>query len=257
MKIKKVAIAEQTESEEKTEQSAQQTESTQQRTTGSSFKALAILFGLSLVAGIVLIMTFFNFSIKQINQSLISPEATFVSQAQPTSYSAEIAPSLSLRGQITTLSGDVSWQSRIATDAAKINQKQTIQQGESLQTGDNGSVAVLFTDQAMISLFAKTQVDFVQTLPADLVLVLDKGSIDVQKTGGDPLTIRALHLLIDQKSGELGIVLDPDQQTVAINANKGTATVAYNDVNLVSQVVTIPQGKQYYFDDQTRIGRLR
>ena len=93
--------------------------------------------------------------------------------------------------------------------------------------------------------------------PIDLVFVQTRGSADYKKMDTTNLSIRALHLLVEHYSGEIGIAVDPDLHTVSLNATRGSATIAFNDSSHNSVVFSVPEGKQYFFEDDTRIGRLK
>src|SRR5258708_40366052 len=51
-------------------------------------------------------------------------------------YSVENAPSESMHGTITKMSGNIKWESRVATEAAAITTSPVLQQGEEINTGE-------------------------------------------------------------------------------------------------------------------------
>lgn len=150
------------------------------------------------------------------------------------------------------MSGDVYRQSRVATQESQIVSPIEIQQGEEIRTTQTGNLSVDFPNIAQIKLSPKTQIDFVQTLPADFVTLVSSGSAEFVKTGDAPVSIRSFHLLVRQDSGDLAISVDTDNSLVNLNILKGSITVAYNDLNLVSKVLTYGEGQKVTFNDLTR-----
>ncbi len=172
----------------------------------------------------------------------------FIRQNQ---FSLENAPADSLRGKIATLSGDVKWQDRVATQSSQITNPINIQQGEELITGDN--VQVEIPRAVIINISPKTDLSFVQTLPQNVVLSQTKGTVEYQKTGTVPISIRVLRLLVGGE-GNITISVSDTKPTTTINVDTGSATVAYNDSQNVSIVKTINSGEQFIFDNDAREG---
>lgn len=199
------------------------------------------VIGFSAILGYRLVTTRTNEPITNIINNIAKP-----------GFSIKDAPSDSVRGTIKEMSGDIGWVSRIATEAAKITSPQTLQQGEEIQTGETGTLVAEFPNESSIKILPKTQVDFVQTLPVDFVASIASGSATFTKLSDGPVSIRAMHLLIRQNSGEVNIGVDTDNSLVNINILSGSIRVAYNDLNLNSQVVDFSSGKRITFNDTTR-----
>jgi len=203
-----------------------------------------LLFFAALVIGIVLVIC-----CQILRQTIIHP----VAPLRKTQFSLGTAPSDSLRGSVLSFSGSVGWESRTATPMTKLAKKRIIQQGEALETKDDGSVRVQFPNTATLDLSSDTHIDFAQTLPINLVLGQTKGTTTYTKAENRiPLSIRALDLLINIASGSSQIIVDPDQNLVTVNVTSGQATAAYDDTKYISHVITIPQGQQFVFDDGGR-----
>lgn len=167
-------------------------------------------------------------------------------------YSIETAPSESIRGTIIKMDGEVKWESRVATEAAIITSPRELQQGEEIDTGDSGNVAMEFPGAADITMSPKTQIDFVQTLPASFVISEASGSADIKKMGSVPVSIRVLHLLVKQNDGELSIGVDNHNSLINLNIISGSITIAFNDLNLVSKEMNFVSGQRITFSDLTR-----
>lgn len=178
---------------------------------------------------------------------LVSPNLRVIS------YDALRPPEQSLKGQVTSLSGDVFWRSRAATATAKIVLPQPIQQGESIKTGVDGSADIIFPFLVSMTVHPKTELEFVQTLPLNVVVAQKSGTARFyDKSSSIPLSVRALHLLIDQSAGDLLVSVDPRQRLVNLDIGEGEATAAFNNTQNISQVIKLRAGRSYTFDDRLR-----
>lgn len=172
----------------------------------------------------------------------------------PSKFSIENAPSESLKATIASHSGTLKFESRVATEPAEIKEIPTqMQQGEIIQTNENSTAFLRFPDLLTINMTPETSVEFVQTLPQNLVIAQTTGAARYTKTNPvTPLSIRSLHLLINQNEGEFTVFVDPEEAGVSVQSVKGEITVAYNDTDNVVQTVTIPEEKKLTFDDDNR-----
>jgi len=201
----------------------------------------SILIGISSVFIYHITKTHPNEPVKNIIQNVVKP-----------TFSIADAPSEAVKGTITQISGDVLYESRTATVPSGITSPVIVQQGESIQTKDTGSLNLEFPSEAKISIFPKTEIDFIQTLPVDFVVNIASGSAEITKTANVPVSIRTLHLLIRENSGDLSIGINTDKPIVNLNIIKGSITTAYNDLNLVSHIVNFKEGQKVIFNDSTR-----
>lgn len=207
-----------------------------------------LLFTTAFVAGLGIVFIYYqivNFPAVKIKIP------NFNNILQNSFFSLVKAPSKSLVGTVTSLSGDVEWQSRIATDSAKIFSPIQIQQGESVSTGLNGSMNISFPGSSEINIFPLSTIEFAQTLPADIVIAQTKGSVEYKKLSDVPLTVRALHLLVEG-GGNFKVTIDDKKPVIEVFVETGSVTVAYNDINNLSKVVEIPADKILSFNDKTR-----
>ncbi|HWA51857.1 MAG TPA: hypothetical protein VG895_02300 [Patescibacteria group bacterium] len=201
--------------------------------------AAGILFGLSVVFIYKIITTHPAEPIGNIVQNIAKPD-----------FDISKAPSQSIQGKILSMSGNIFWESRTATESSQISYPQILQQGESLQTGDNGNAQVEFPNEAEIIMDAKTEIDFIQTLPTEFVVNIASGSATFTKLN-DPLEIRAGHLLTKINSGQTKIGID-ETGNINLNIISGSITSAYNDQNLVSHEEDFNSPQRFTFDDLTR-----
>ena len=179
------------------------------------------------------------------------PSVSFSDLVKISRFSLEKAPSESLVGTISGINGDVEYESRTATESAKINSPVEVQQGESLSTGDNGKVILNFKDAADITIDSSSGVDIIQTLPADLVFRQIIGSVEYKKIGTYPVSIRVGHLIIENR-GDIKISFTADSPVTTIVMISGTGTVAYNNLSNVSRVVNISTGQTLKFNESNR-----
>lgn len=204
-----------------------------------------LLFIISILIGGIVAVGYYRFIVDK--KSILSP----ISQNKESAFSIANPPKQSITGKIISMTGMVEWESRVATQPAQIVKPVPIQQGENLITKDDGNVSVTFDNIGNIKLLPKTEVDFVQTLPLNFVVNQKSGTAVYTKTGTVPFSIRSLHLLVTI-TGEIKLAIDEEEPTITINVNEGKATIAYNDLQNISHVLTIDQGESFVFDDQNR-----
>lgn len=173
---------------------------------------------------------------------------------QKTSFSIEQAPSDTLRGKISTMSGEVWWESRTATVPARLINLSVIQQGESLIASDDGKLTVEFTPYSTVTISPKSQLDLIQTLPVNFVFNQPKGSVQYQASGTSPVSIRSLNLLVTVNTGLIDINTDEKTGEITLSLKSGTATIAYNSPLYVSKVWNLKPGDIFVYDSNKRKG---
>ncbi len=172
------------------------------------------------------------------------------------SFSVEQAPANSLQGTILSWSGQILWQSRIATQASLLTSTIPLHQGESIETKENGMISFAFSPIASVSAEPKTSLELIQTVPTSMVVEQLFGTASYIVSDGQKLSVRALHTLLEQSGGKMSVSVVPDTQIVMIKLYSGQATVAFNDINTVSTVVSLKAGETFVFHDDTRLGRV-
>ncbi len=207
-------------------------------------KSLVIFF-LYFFLGIFLI-----FSFKRVNQIIYSQELN--TPIATSSFSLDVAPGESLRGTIVSLSGDVLWQSRTATEPAKINKPMQIQQGEGIKTLEKGKALVIFANIANLSIDPKTEINFTQTLPTNILIEQNSGTVEYMKLNNNPLSVRSLDLLTQINSGSIVAFISENQPYIIINVKSGSITVGYNDINYITQTLDITAGNSLIFKTDTK-----
>lgn len=171
-------------------------------------------------------------------------------------YSVNDAPKDSVRGQIATMSGEIRWTSRTATEAAILTKPITIQQGEDLETGITGNLDITFPNTSSVKVFPESKVSIVQTLPSNFLFAQNKGEIEYEKVGNTPVSIRILSLL-SEINGKALIYIPGNSPYIYLTVEDGTARGAYKDVNGITQVIELKKGQRFIFNDDRMIGVIR
>lgn len=175
--------------------------------------------------------------------------------AKEQGFSLGSAPHDTLRGDITSLSGTVQWQSRTATQPAQLRTPRQIQQGEELRTGKDGSVSVQLSNGPLVTLSPDTHVNFIQTLPTSIVLLQDQGIVTYETDRA--VSVLSLDLLTMLQKGKMTISVSSDQTTVSNTILNGLATEAYNDANAITTVTSVSPGEKFIFDEATSAGLVQ
>lgn len=135
-------------------------------------KSIIFIFGISLLIGIGLSILYVQVI------ALADNKASYSTQDTIESYDESKAPPDALQGSIIYMEGEVMWLSRVATEAAKLSRPTSVQQGETIETGDDGVVTILFDEDTLIDIFSKSSVSFTQTLPANIVITHRRGEVE-------------------------------------------------------------------------------
>ncbi len=171
-----------------------------------------------------------------------------------TKFSLENAPGESLKGNIASFSGMVNWQSRTATIPAQLKGLQPVQQGEEINTGKDGQVTIQIPNATSFSLLSNSDINLIQTLPADIVISQNQGIVDYARLGTIPVSIHTLDLLVQIDNGESVIAADKAKQIITVLVEKGSITAAYNNSQNISTLVPVQEGKKFIFHNDTKVG---
>ncbi len=174
-----------------------------------------------------------------------------------TNFSLDKAPSDSVRGTIKEIEGDVWWESRTATQPAKLAKNTILQQGEKLIASDDGHLTVGFASTSAVMLSPNTEVEIIQTLPTSMVFNQLKGDVHYSTSGAEPISIRSLNMIATMVNGTMDIGVDPDTGDVVLDLQSGTATVAYNSPSFVSKVWDLSAGDTFEYNSNERKGYFK
>jgi hypothetical protein len=209
----------------------------------------SIIFLLSVIVGTLIMITAATLTVSKKEKTVITP------LSKGKSFSLLNPPSDSITGNVTILTGEVDWQSRIATIPATITTLNSVQQGEEIETQEKTNMAILFLHIGSLTVSPNTHLSFVQTMPNNFVTTQYKGSVTYAKLGQYPLSIRTLHMLTSL-NGRGKVDVDPDNETITITLIEGDGTVAFNDLDVLSNVVSIQSGDILLYDDRTRTTKI-
>lgn len=185
------------------------------------------------------------------------PQATVAPQITESLFSLDQAPSQSLRGTITGLTGEVKFLGRTATEAALVATSGVIiQQGENYMTGNNSTLAFSFEPSYSVWMNELTEVDIIQTLPTAMVVSQVDGTARYKTPDNAPISIRTAYLLT-QLTGEATVERDSTEATVRVTVASGSAIAAYNDLDYQSHTVEIEAGNEFQFNYGTRKAVLK
>jgi hypothetical protein len=185
----------------------------------------------------------------------ISPEQKKESYTTPSpapSFSVAVPPSDSLQGTITARSGSIQWESRTATVPSELTSNVSIKKGELIETRDTGTVAIHFNHMGTIALAQKSSISFIQTLPTEFVAAQSKGTGMYTVDGTTPLSVRIRTALLRKTEGAMKITMTEGDPQIRITTDQGTAQIAFNDQDSVSQVFTLREGQTYIYNSEER-----
>jgi hypothetical protein len=172
-------------------------------------------------------------------------------------FSIANAPSKTKKGIITSLSGDVLWESRTATQPATLSNPREILQGEKLITQKSGDILLRFDEIGTIHIFPDSDLSIVQTLPTHNVFEQTYGTIAYTNTQNTSLSVRILHMLITATEATMTIEVKEETHEIIISMEKGNAKLAFNDINNTSTIVNLTQDDQYIYNDDDRTGVIK
>ncbi len=217
-------------------------------------KNTLVLVG-SVLSGVLIMVIASNLTAPKTEKPLIEPTTSQGSLIQ-SSFSLEKAPSESLKAQISAISGKILYQSRVATEPVEVKSLDVIQQGEKIVTDQTGEVKARIPGQLSVSLSPKSDLEFTQTLPQNIVLSQDKGQVEYLRTGQDPVSIRSNDLLVEMDGSDLIISINDGQSRISVESLKGNTKIGYNDANEVSTVKNLSEGDTLIFNEDTKTARI-
>jgi hypothetical protein len=209
---------------------------------------LIFIFISTCILGSIFAFFFLQFSPKSLTLSYSVPTPVSI----PFKFYPEIPPKESLVGQVSTVSGEILWKSRTATQSSLLENISEIKQGESLVTKSDSRISVRVKDILALQIFPDSEIAFIQTLPQNIVLHQKTGMVFYNRLGSVPVSVRSLHLLTNIDGSDLLVTVDSDQKIIYLDLYSGTVTLAYNDLNYVTTSRTFSSGVRIIFNDSVR-----
>jgi hypothetical protein len=179
-----------------------------------------------------------------------NPTSITIEKLNPTKsqFSLNKAPSDTLSANISSFSGTVNWESRTATQSSKLLTTQKIQQGETITTEKDGKITIEFPNLITITVFPNTKLNFIQTIPTNIVISQESG--DAEYTNNTPFTIRINNLLIKPTNATIDTSIDNEITTISVL--KGSIKTAYNNQENISKTLLINSNQQLTFDNNNK-----
>lgn len=179
-----------------------------------------------------------------------------VAKQQEPQLDLKQAPKESIRGVIESMTGEIKWQSRIATEASNLTKPVPIQQGETLQSEDDGKISIAYENSGSFTLSPNSKIEIIQTLPVNFVFDQKKGTITYEGNQKTPFSIRSFHLITKINEGTIEINVDDIKHIIEINVINGSATLGYNNLDYESKVIMLEKDQKFIFDDDNRVGEI-
>ena len=171
-----------------------------------------------------------------------------------TAFSLENAPDKTLKATISTVSGEILWQSRTATEPSILLTKDlAVQQGEKLIASKSGTLTLNFDLAGELSLFPDTEIELVQTLPVNLVFNQTKGTAEYESRA-NTFAVLVNRLLLNFLKANVKVSIDNTKGIITVKVNQGEVIAAYNNQNFVSQRVELQENEGFIFDNEKRQG---
>jgi hypothetical protein len=214
-----------------------------------------IIFIISFLFGLIFIVDYFIWNPIQTVKEQVKITPIPENNLDPKEL-LDTPPGLSVQGKILNMSGDVQWESRAATEFSQITHPQTLQQGEAVRTGTNSLVELSFGENTSLNVGETSEIDFIQMLQDHFVFKQMSGTVIYTNTKTVPISVKTSSIIVLLSEGEMKITMDKEGKTVAVTMNKGTAQIAYNNADFVSQIVNISQGDVFVYTIAKRKGKV-
>lgn len=194
------------------------------------------LLGLSTVLGFQYLRS------KQTSKPVITTQES-ASTPQPTF--ALLPPAQAISGMITATSGHVEKLSRTDNDYKEATTGARILTGESVATKENSSATATVEGFLNTLMGQNAELVFANLFPTNFVLQQKNGKIDYLAI--KPISVRALHVLVEINPGETVInVIDTD---MSVTVKKGSVKFALVDNNNNTGVWNLKSGERANIDD--------
>lgn len=211
-----------------------------------------VVFIICLLVGFFAVFAYDRWSHKQTIQN--AKQSVQVSK-EKIPFSVEKAPAASLRAEIISMTGEVLWESRVASTSSPLLNPIPLQQGETIETAADGGMEITIPEVSTIGIGENTKISFIQTLPQSVVIGQSIGVATYTQITKKQVSVRSLHLLIVQESGEMTVSVD-EEGYISVSVTQGAVSVAFNDLENVVTKVMLEEGQEYLFDDASRTGEV-
>ena len=170
-------------------------------------------------------------------------------------FSLKNPPPESLIGRVASKSGEILLQPRLATEPASVKNIDKVLQGETIQTGDDGIITVLFDGASSVSLQHNSRIDFAQTIPSQFIYNQRVGTVHYTSNEKGQVSVRILHDLANLSSNTEADIAQ-DSSVITFSVHKGSLQLAFNNLDIVTNTIRIDEGNKYIYNDEERSGEL-
>jgi hypothetical protein len=192
------------------------------------------------------------------NETIVMPQAPIPDEVSDTVTALPFTlapPSLSLRAQLTTATGDVRHKTRDAGAFVSATPSATIVLGESIATGVDGKATITIPSLVTIGMEKNAELVFANMFLENSVLQQKAGEIMYHVESVDhPVAIRALRALVSARNSVISISID--DANVAISVQKGEAKVGIVDSENTTHVYTVTEGNRATIDTYSQTIRI-
>ncbi len=192
------------------------------------------------------------------NETIVMPQAPIPNEASDMLTALPFTltpPSLSLRAQLTTATGDVRHKTRDAGAFLLATPSATIVLGESIATGADGKATITIPSLVSTNMEKNAELVFANIFLENTVLQQKAGEIMYRIESIDhPVAIRALRALVSAKNSVISITID--DADVAISVQKGEAKVGIVDSENTTHVYTVTEGNRATVDTYSQTIRI-
>lgn len=216
-----------------------------------------IIFLITFIFGVLGIVNYYVWRPEEANivSKTITPTLNPQTEVIPKEL-IENPPSITEKGEITELEGEIKFQKRGSLEFESISEPQQILQGEALITGEDGSAEITFGSNIFFTLQEETEIAVWQSLPEQFVIVHRNGIVTYTNNTDSPFTIRSAPIIAILTNGEAEVIRDEEDGTVSLALTEGSMEIAYNNSDFISQIVELEEGDTFVIDIETREGEI-
>lgn len=157
-------------------------------------------------------------------------------------------PSTAVSGILTVTRGHAQKFSRGDTEYKEASTGAQILLGESVATKENSSATATVSGIVNVSMGATSELVFANMFPTNFVLQQKDGKIDY--TVVSPISVRALHTLVNINSGETVITIIDTDMSITVKTGAVKFALVDNDNN--TNVWNLKAGERANIDDTAR-----
>jgi hypothetical protein len=162
-------------------------------------------------------------------------------------------PDRAMLANLEVSSGEITKYPRSSTESAKILDSTTLVQGDSIESDATSSAHITFKNNIQISVGPKANLQFIDTIPTELLLWQQDGLAEYTATSSS-ITVRSLSLLATISSSSASIsVNDPNPGQITLTAGLYPIKVAYQDQDSNTHVIDIPASSSATYNHSKRV----